>query len=161
MDLEADELAGLVDLFGALPRESLVQGVQELAFRRGDDVEPEAIEAALDSALDHFVLLAVTLDSEEVMVPGPTAFPTVPEGGEDLPHILDADRRSVPQEAIERAVRRRLAAEAARLDDPDRAAELVDVTYDAEAWAGLDLSDVRTRLEAIADRPDSGTADSA
>ncbi|MFB6153921.1 MAG: hypothetical protein ABEJ27_06680 [Halodesulfurarchaeum sp.] len=159
MDIEADDLAGLVDLFGALPRDDLVKGVEELTFRRGTPADSAEIAAAVASALDRFALLSVTLDGEEVLVPGPTAFPAVPEGGEDLPHILDVERRDVPQEVIEEAVRRRLAGEAARLDDPERAAELVDVTYDAEAWAGLDLSDVRARLEALAEESGSGASD--
>ena len=92
----------------------------------------------------------MTVDEEALLAPGPTAFPELPSGAEDLPHILDHERRAVPRDSIETTVRRRLAGAAAEMSDRERAAELIDITYDAEAWAGLELEDVRTRLEAIA-----------
>lgn len=149
MELTSDELAGLADLFGALPRPALERAISELAFRQGAEVEPEAVETWIDEAVHDYALVAVELDGEALLAPGPTAFPELPEGAADLPHILDVDRRTVPQAAIETAVRKRLASAAADLEDPERAATLVDITYDAEAWAGLDLGDVRERLGAL------------
>lgn len=150
MEYTADELAGIVDLFGALEREVLERAVGELAFRAGEEVPDREIQSSIDAALASYALVSVELDGTSLLAPGPTAFPELPEGAEDLPHILDVERREVPREATETAVRKRLAAAAATLDDPDRAAALIDITYDTEAWAGVDLEDVRDRLEAIA-----------
>lgn len=152
MDLTHDDLAGIVDLFGALPEAALRRGIEELAFRRGEDVETP-VDELISDALEGFALATITVEDQRMLVPGPAAFPTLPEGAEDLPHILDAPRRSVPAAALEAAVRKRLATEALSVDDADRAAELIDVTYDAEAWAGIDLRDVRDRLESIAEDP--------
>lgn len=46
---------------------------------------------------------------------------------------------------------RREAAQAIDADDRDRATVLVDASYDLEAWAPVDLNDVRTQLEGIED----------
>lgn len=149
MDYSSDELAGIVDLFGALARSSLHRAVSELGFKTGSAVDDDEVESAIDEAIHEYALVAVTLEDETLLAPGPTAFPELPGGADDLPHILDHERREVPREAIETTVRRRLASSAAELEDVERAGELIDITYDAEAWAGLDLEDVRTRLEAI------------
>jgi hypothetical protein len=74
------------------------------------------------------------------------AFPELPEYGADLPHILDVERRDVNREELAAAVRERLESEAGDADG-DRAEYLLDVTYDAEAWAPLELDDVRERLD--------------
>lgn len=153
MDYSADELAGIADLFGAIERPVLAQAVEELAFKEGVELEEPAIESRIDEAIRFFALVEVDVDGATLLAPGPTAFPELPDGAADLPHILDVERRSIPQDAIETAVRRRLATSAAELEDSDRAAELIDITYDAEAWAGIDLADVRDRLEAIAENP--------
>lgn len=150
MEYSSDELAGIVDLFGALPREGLERAIEELGFRAGSDVSDAAVESAIDEAIYSYALVEVTVEEETLLAPGPTAFPELPSGAEDLPHILDHERREVPRDSIETTVRRRLAGAAAEMEDTERAAELIDITYDAEAWAGLDLEDVRTRLEAIA-----------
>jgi len=153
MVLSADEVAGVVDLFGALPRDVLHRAVEELAFREGADVESERIEATIEEGLQSYALLEVELDGETLLAPGPTAFPEMPTGATDLPHILDESSREVPPGAIERSLRMRLAGAAADITDVARAEELIDVTYAAEAWAGLDLTDVRNRLEAIGEDP--------
>lgn len=156
MDYDADELAGIADLFGACPRAGLHDAVDELAFRRGADVDHDALDAAIDAAVDSFALLRFDLDGESMLTPGPTAFPTLPQGGEDLPHILDVERRAVDRSALATPIRRRLEDVAADVTDPDRAADLVDVTYDAEAWTDVDLAGVRERLVAVADGADPG-----
>lgn len=156
MDLDADELAGIVDLFGLLPRETLVSAMRELAFRRGESFEEAAARTAIDDAVDDFVLIQFEHEGETVVVPGPTAFPVLPEGAEDLPHILDAQRRTVDRSVLAEPVAWRLEAAARQVTDPDRAADLVDVTYDAEAWTDVDLTDVRERLARVADAADPG-----
>ncbi|MFB6069600.1 MAG: hypothetical protein ABEJ76_01145 [Halanaeroarchaeum sp.] len=151
MDLEADELAGIVDLFGALPRSDLLAAVRELAFRRDEPFEASAVERAIDDAVADFVLLRFEREDETVLVPGPTAFPAMPPGAEDLPHILDATRREVDRAALADPIGRRLEAAAREVSDPERAADLIEVTYDAEAWTDVDLTAVRERLARVAD----------
>jgi hypothetical protein len=146
-----DELAGVVDLFGALTREELAEALSELAYRKDTTVPDDAIEGAIEA----FALVTVEReDGEELLAPGPSAFPTLPDGAEDLPHILSVQTRTLDREAVGRAAEKRLRADAARSvasEDTDRAAELLDVTYDLEAWGGVELGDVRDRLDAARD----------
>ncbi|MFB6124718.1 MAG: hypothetical protein ABEJ59_02000 [Halanaeroarchaeum sp.] len=151
MDLDADELAGIVDLFGVLARPALRDAVTELAFREGEPPDEETVDAAIDEAVDEFALLQFQLEGEPTLVPGPTAFPVLPEGAEDLPHILDVERREVDRSILAEPVRTRLEAAAREVADPERAADLIDVTYDAETWTDVDLADVRDRLAPVAD----------
>lgn len=127
--LTGDELAGICDLFGALTREELAAARSELAFRRGREAGPEE---AVEEALSDYVLV----EHEGLILAGPAAFPTLPEGAGDLPHILDAPEREVDREAAGEAVLESLHVE----DDPDLARE---VSYDLEAWAPIDASGVR------------------
>lgn len=150
MTLEPDELAGIVDLFGLLSRAALVDGVREIAFRRDEPFDESETEDAIDEAIDSFVLIQFEHEGESVVVAGPAAFPTLPSGAEDLPHILDVERRSVDRSILADPIRERLELAAVDVTDPDRATELLDVTYDAEAWTDVDLEDVRERLERIA-----------
>ncbi|MFW6265816.1 MAG: DUF7109 family protein [Halanaeroarchaeum sp.] len=150
MNPDADELAGIVDLFGLLPRSALVDAVRELAFRRDVSFDAARTEAAIDDAVASFALIQFEYEGESVLVPGPTAFPVLPDGAEDLPHILDADRRDVDRSVLADPVRDRLTRAARRVRDAERAQELIDVTYDAEAWTDVDLGDVRDRLERVA-----------
>jgi hypothetical protein len=146
-----DELAGLADLFGALTRDELEAALGELAFKRGDAADDDAIGDAIDDAVDGYYLVAVDGDDETLLAPGPVAFPTLPEGAEDLPHILDVPTREVDRRTVARDVEERLRAEAARAvadGDDERVAHLLDVTYDLEAWASVDVSGVRDRLDA-------------
>ncbi len=141
-----DELAGIVDLFGALRRAELTEAASELAYRRGAD--PPDVD--VDALLSAFVLVAVPADDGELLAVGPAAFPTLPEGAEDLPHILDVEPRSVDRERVGRVAEERLRGEAARAvaaEDADRIAELRDVTYDLEAWAPVELETLRGRLD--------------
>lgn len=155
MTFDGDELAGMVDPFGALTRAELRQAATEVAFRRGEAVDEERVDAAIDDAIDAYRLVpapagAVDADLTEPLVVGPTAFPASPEGAEDLPHILDADRRSVDREAVGLATVERLRGEAARAvdrGDEARVRRLLDVSYDVEAWAPVDVSDVRERFD--------------
>ncbi|MGM0397362.1 MAG: DUF7109 family protein [Halobacteriota archaeon] len=149
MHIDADELAGIVDLFGLLPRSALLDAVRELAFRRDVSFDAAETEAAIDDAVASFVLVQFEYEGESVLVPGPTAFPMLPEGAEDLPHILDAERRDVDRSVLADPIRDRLTQAASQVQDPERAHELLDVTYDAEAWTDVDLTAVRDRLERV------------
>ncbi|WP_299237087.1 DUF7109 family protein [Natronomonas sp.] len=145
-----DETAGIVDLFGALSRANAERALSELAYRRGE----EPPEAAIDDAVEAFALVELETDGETVLAPGPAAFPELPAGSEDLPHILDTEGRSVDREAVARAAAERLRAAADRAvaaGDADRAAELLEVSYDVEAWGAPALPTVRDRLEGVAD----------
>ncbi|MFB6077351.1 MAG: hypothetical protein ABEJ80_00050 [Halarchaeum sp.] len=157
MALDPDELAGVCDLFGGLSRDELARAAEELAFRRGDEFDADAHDAAVADAIAAFVLLELAPASDDtaadagepLLVPGPRAFPRTPDGGADLPHILDVSRRDVPGDAVESAVRARLAAAVNDLDEDDaeRASVLLDVTYDAAALTGGEFGDVRDAIE--------------
>lgn len=175
-DRTRDELAGVVDLFGGLTRDELADALLELAFKRGQDVDEEAVDATIAAAIEDYYLVEVPeryilnaddpsrdaaggtsdeSDSDDaddsaagLLVPGPVSFPTLPDAAEDLPHILDAPRRSIDREVFGASLVHQLEAEAADTDlDEERARYLLDVTYDAEAWASVDLTDVRDTLE--------------
>lgn len=151
MRLSGDELAGVTDLFGALEPGELKRCVQELAFRRGEDFDPGTHSAAVDAAVSDYQLVEVSnpMDTQTVLAPGPTAFPTLPEEAEDLPHILDLQERSLDREAVGSQVETRLRGEAARAvsdGDTERVATLLDVSYDLEAWAPVEIASARERL---------------
>ncbi|ELZ27218.1 hypothetical protein C474_17769 [Halogeometricum pallidum JCM 14848] len=167
-DAEAlyDDLAGIVDLFGALSRAELGRALDELAFKQGRDADADALSAAVEDAVREYYLVAYDRDGVELLVPGPAAFPSLPENAEDLPHILDVDRREVDGEAAADATLARLRSDAdaaVEAGDDDRIEHLLDVTYDAELWApggaNVDLSgetdanveSVRSRLEGALD----------
>jgi len=152
MSLLSDELSGVVDLFGGLTRAELHRALEELAFKRGEEPDDEAVEAAIDRAIESYHLVAVEREDESLLVPGPVAFPTLPEHAEDLPHIMDVTERSVDRETAATAARDQLDADAvtaAKAGDSDRAATLVDVCYDLETWASVDTTELRDRLDAI------------
>lgn len=159
--VDGDDLAGIVDLFGALERERLLRALDELAFKR-DVAAPD--EGVVDDAVASYHLV----EHGGQLVAGPAAFPTLPEGAADLPHIMDADARDPDPDAVGRTVEERFRSEAARaLADVDadgsdgeesgddagadatdeRIQRLLDVSYDVEAWGPVDLSDVRRRLD--------------
>ena len=157
MSTTHDELAGVVDLFGALRRAELTAALDELAFKRGQDVDESALRAAIKRAVDAYALVEYEpADSsggdDRLIAVGPTAFPTLPPNAEDLPHILDFDRRTVDRERLAEQVRQRLTSEAEAAVDADNAelaAELLDVSYDIETWATVDAGPVRDRLEPV------------
>lgn len=146
MDLTDDEVAGVVDLFGALSRAELVEALGELAFRAGVDADDEQFAGRIDDAVERFALVPV----EDRLVAGPTAFPTLPPGAEDLPHIVDVDRRPVDRAAAAAAAEelfRRTTAAAVEAGDDDRLDELLDVSYDLEAWGPVDVGDARDAID--------------
>ncbi|WP_338742506.1 DUF7109 family protein [Haloplanus salilacus] len=145
-----DELAGVVDLFGALTRDELERALDELAFKRGEAADDGAVGDAVDAAIDGYYLVAVDREGTTLLAPGPVAFPSLPEGAEDLPHILDVPNREVDPGALVDPAERRLradAAQAADAGDADRIERLLDVSYDLETWGSTDVSDVRSRLD--------------
>lgn len=158
MDATADELAGVVDLFGGLTRTELDRALSEAAFRAdGQSVNETALEETIDGALASFALVrspptAVTAPSEPtapLLVAGPTAFPTVPDHAEDVPHILDVERRELDRTALGESARERFAdavEEATESSDEERLSHLLDVSYDLEAWAPLDLAPARRTI---------------
>jgi hypothetical protein len=171
-----DDLAGVVDLFGWLTRGELSRALSELAFKQRSEVDEGAIAAAIDLAVDGYALVpapAAALSGGGVdgadarptggsdddgeaaaLAVGPAAFPTLPEGAADLPHILDIPDRDVDREVLADAVLERLrreAIEAITEGDDARLETLADVTYDVEAWAPVDVDPVRTRILAEVD----------
>ena len=107
-------------------------------------------------------------ETERLLAPGPVAFPTLPAGAEDLPHLLDAPERDVDRATLAARVEGRLRSDAARAvvdGDAARMRRLLDVTYDLDTWGPADVEDVRRRLDdalaavdAAADDPDADTA---
>ncbi|MFB6129703.1 MAG: hypothetical protein ABEJ28_02665 [Salinigranum sp.] len=169
-----DELAGVVDLFGALTRSELERALEELAFKRGRSADGEALAGAVDGAVERYYLVTYRSGSDggeptesnaevdpvgdesgaELVTPGPVAFPTLPPNAEDLPHILDVESRTIDRRALGTQVCERLRGDAARAvaaDDRDRVERLIDVSYDLEAWAPVDVAPERERLASALD----------
>lgn len=153
--MTGDELAGVVGLFGGLTRTELAEGLAELAFKQGEEYDPEAFETAIEEGIAGYHLISLEpgdVDDAEarVLVAGPAAFPELPDDARDLVHILDVDERAVDRETAGLRATERFRADAAQaLDagDGDRIETLVDVSYELEAWGGVDLADVRDRLD--------------
>jgi hypothetical protein len=177
-----DDLAGVVDLFDWLTRAELTRALSELAFKQRAEVDGDAITAAIDVAVAEYALVpappealaegdgtggdgadasTAVADPEEcpdaddvALAVGPAAFPSLPEGAADLPHILDVPERDVDREALSEAVLARLSEDAVAAisdGDADRLEVLADVTYDIEAWAPVDAGPVRERIVAELD----------
>jgi hypothetical protein len=160
MDVSADEIAGVVDLFGALTRAELGQGLAELAFKQGEQCEPEVFDPDIDAAIATYHLVAVApaetpvTTDEQLLVAGPVAFPELPPGATDLPHILDIGERDIDRETAADAAQRRFEQEAATAvndDDQTMIAALLDASYELEAWGSIDLADARRRLDDATD----------
>ena len=158
LDVDPDDLAGIVDLFGTLTRAELDRALEELAYKQG--VEPPG-PAVVELALQRYVLVAYdpegavesSLDSDpdRLLVPGPSAFPTLPEGAADLPHIMDVPTRIADREAVEEAAEARFRGDVARAvadEDEQLVRRLLDVSYDLDAW-GLEMAELRTRLDGV------------
>lgn len=149
MEPTADELAGVVDLFGALTRAELVEGLSELAFKRGEEVADPA--GAIDDAVASYHLVTVPADEGELLAVGPAAFPDLPEGATDLPHIMDVPERSISRERLADVVEEQFREEsvvALRTENDEFVERLLDVSYELEVWGPVDVADTRARLEA-------------
>lgn len=154
MDVTGDELAGVVDLFGALTGEELGQALVELAFKRSEDCEPAAFEDDIAAAVDTYHLVSFDFserfDASTLYVPGPVAFPELPENATDLPHILDIEQRSLDREKLGEAAEKQFRADTAQAvaaGDEERIEQLLDVSYELDVWAPVDLSTARERLD--------------
>jgi hypothetical protein len=149
--IDGDELAGVVDQFGALTPAELERAAEEVAFRAGETVGDEAFAEAVDEAEQRLQIVAVDRGGETLYVAGPGALPRLPAEGENLPHVLDAPERTVERETVAEAAEGRLREAAARAvgaGDRERVERLLDATYDLEAWAPTaDASGVRARLD--------------
>lgn len=149
MDIAPDELAGIADLFDGLTRAELREAVENVAARQGAAFDPADLAKRIEAARQEYYLLAVEHDGETVFVPGPAALPSLPNHAEDLPHMMDVPERVIDSERLANAARERLAADAERAiaeGDGDRAAFLLDVCYDAEAWGPVEVGPIRNRL---------------
>lgn len=148
---DPDDLAGVIDLFGALTPAELESALEELAFKRGESVDTDAVETAVDDAVASFAVVRYRGDGRTLLAPGPAAFPTLPPNAEDLPHILDVPDRAVDREAAGAAVAERLrsaTANAVDTGDDDEIRRLLDVTYDVEVWSdAVAVDGVRGRLD--------------
>jgi hypothetical protein len=147
-----DELAGVVDLFGALTRAELERALDELAFKRGQSTDRGALSATVDEAIARYYLVEYEAEDvrETLLAVGPAAFPTLPAHAEDLPHILDVASRTVDRESLAPQVRDRFRADAAQAVDGgevDQIQRLLDVSYDLEAWGPIDVAEERDRLD--------------
>lgn len=158
METRPDELAGVADLFGGLSRAELREGLAELAYKRGEEYDTDAFDDDIEAAIDsyHLVVVEGTELPEPIdhplVVPGPVAFPDLPEGATDLPHILDVEERTVNREAAATAARKRFESEAraaVESGDAERIETLLDVSYELEAWGAVDLSDSRAALSEV------------
>jgi hypothetical protein len=156
MEVTGDELAGVVDLFGALTREELGEALAELAYKRREAYDTGGFADQIEAAIESYHLISVSSDNvstdinSPVLVAGPGAFPVLPEGATDLVHILDIDQREVDRETAGRAVLDRFredAAAAIETGDSSRIERLLDVSYELEAWAAVDLSAEREHLD--------------
>jgi hypothetical protein len=149
--LSADESAGIVDLFDALTRDELETAIDELAFKHDATPDTSIIDACIESY--HLVEYDApsVADNSALLVVGPTAFPVIPDGGLDLPHIMDIETRQIDWQQLSRAVEERFRRETARSlaeEDRERVTHLLDVSYAFEAWGSVELTDVRERLDA-------------
>jgi len=149
---DPDELAGVVDLFGALTPSELESALEELAFKQGETVDADAVADAVDDAVSSYAVVRYRDGDRTLLAPGPAAFPTLPPNAADLPHILEVPDREVDHEAAGAAVAERLRREAAvAVDAGDDAAirRLLDVTYDVDVWSdAVAVDDIRERLDA-------------
>ena len=153
MEPTADELAGVVDVFGALTRAELVKALSELAFKRGTEIADA--EGHIDDGVASYHLARVEGEGGTLLTPGPTAFPELPEGAADLPHIMDVPERSIDRERLAAAVEDRFHEEATVAINTDNEAflqRLLDVSYDLEAWSQIDVAGTRDRLTAALEK---------
>lgn len=174
-----EEVAGIVDLFGALTRSELRRALSELAFKRGTEIDDGTVAATIDRAIREYVLVDVTesmdaiardgsggpdadtssdgnvdADHGTLLLAGPTAFPVLPPNAEDLPYILDVPDRGIDRSRAGKHVKRRLNEEVEAAIAAGRNARLetlLEVTYDLETWAPVEVDDVRERIEKAID----------
>jgi hypothetical protein len=161
LPIDADELAGIVEPFGALTRLELRQAASVLCYRRGVDVPELVLEYAIDRALSSAALLVAPLAvptplEDAPIVAGPTASPSHPGEFDDLVGLLGVDPRPIDPTALERAaenLRQRIAETGGAVVNTIPAAELADAL---EAW---DPTTLRSPMNTGTDAPDGGASD--
>lgn len=152
MDVSGDELAGVVDLFGGLTRDELKRALVEVAFRGGADCEPAAFDDDIDAAVAAYQLITYEPDDadEPLLSPGPAAFPELPPNASDLPHIMNIETRHIDDSSLAAAVEKRFRAEIDNaIDSEDEAwiQQLLDVSYELDAWGPVEITQARKRLD--------------
>lgn len=141
--LTGDVLAGIAGLFGGLARPELREACTEVLYRaEGERVGDAAIDAALGRAIDEHRLHEV--DGRDLVIPGPAAFPELPEFAEDLPVLLDVEEREVDRERAATDLVESLADELEAGAGPARRRTIEQLSYDIEAWANVDASALRS-----------------
>ncbi len=140
--LTGDVLAGIVSVFGGLTPAELRRACQEVLFRaEGERVGDEAVDRVIGDAVDEYYLYDV--DERGLLIPGPVAFPELPEFAEDLPLLLDVEERDVDRTRAARELVASLCEELGADPEPERVAAIEQLSYDIEAWASVDASDLR------------------
>ena len=143
-----DELAGIVEQFGALTVTELTRAISELSFREtGVAIDEERARQRIENAVEAYDLACVTNHEPSLLIAGPAAFPSLPPGAADLHHLLDVPGRSVNREPVAQSILERIAAELD--DDPGerRTHELIGLTYDVESWGDIDAASLREPFE--------------
>ena len=152
MDPTLDELAGAVDLFEGLSREELISGFGDISARMGDYVNVETLSLRIDEAIEKYYLVEIV--DRGLLVVGPSALPELPEGGEDLPHLILVGEREINREEVEKSVVERVSKEIEIViskKDRDQMERLLDVCYDLEIWGEIDVEGIRKKLEEVID----------
>lgn len=153
MEFSGDDLAGVVDSFGAVTRPELREALTELAFKQGEDAAPTEFDEVIDAAIDSYQLVRLNPPEsgrESLLIVGPSAFPTLPQGTPDLRHILDIEDRDIDRDRAGEAATARLREEAAlaiEMGNEEEIEHLIDVSYDIEAWAPVTLDEIRAHLD--------------
>lgn len=143
--LTDDELAGIADLFDAITVHELARAWSELSFRdTGTTPEADTISDRIDRAIETFHLVAVPEETPPLLLAGPAAFPQLPEGATDLPHMLEVPDRPIDREAVAESVIAKIATELATDPPEDRAHALIELTYELEGWGSVTADDVRS-----------------
>jgi hypothetical protein len=148
MKLTLDELAGAVDLFGGLTRDELIQGCEDICARSGEVIDFELMDEKIENAIEKYYL--IELKERGLLVIGPVALPKLPEGGEDLPHLIQVENRSIDKKEIEKVVFERIEEEIKNNsleEDLESLEILLDICYDIEIWSSGGMEETRKVLE--------------
>lgn len=146
MKIISDELAGITRLFGGLTRAELHDACNELGYKQtGERPDDDIVDDAIDAAMDAYCL--VLHEEHDYLIPGPTAFPTLPTYAEDLHHILDIDMRDVDRHQPAMRLLDELESELVGEVDADRQAQIAQLSYDLEAWANVSANSLRSHVD--------------
>jgi len=140
-----DDLAGVVDLFGALTRAELIRALEELAFKAGTEVDGEALATAVDEAVADYYLVAAEPDAVAGVDPPDLAEPGAGGAEADVAEPGAAGEGSAADDAARLLAVGPAAFPAlpANAEDLPHILEVGDRAVDREALAAT----VRERLE--------------